>query len=148
MRILDGYRDTGEGKVMVKARAEIIIDRPADVVWARVRDFVDVSWVPGAERSQMDGDLRTVWMKGRESPVQQRLVHHDDVKREFGYRLATDVVLGPGKSISGLEGTFAVTPQGDSSWVTWDVDTDEFIAGNVSKEYQGALNNLKAMLEG
>ena len=137
---------------MVKARAEIVIDQPADVVWARIRDFEDVSWIPRTETSRLEGDRRIVRMQGHTSDVVQQLLHHDDENRVYSYRLVleTDLgsVLGPGKKLSKLEAAIAVTPKGESSWLTYDVDTDDFLVAAVNAEYQGALNNLKALLEG
>jgi hypothetical protein len=132
---------------MVKARAELVIDRPADVVWARIRDFVDVSWIPNTETSRLEGDKRIVRMRGRPSDVVQRLLNHDDKNRTFSYCLASDVEIAPGKKISKLEATVAVNPKGESSsWLTYDVDTDDFLVAAVNAEYQASLNNLKTLL--
>ena len=45
---------------MGEARAEITINRSADDVWATVGNFGDVTWMPGVETSELDGDDRVV----------------------------------------------------------------------------------------
>ena len=45
---------------MGEARAEITINRSADDVWETVGNFGDVTWMPGVERSELDGDDRIV----------------------------------------------------------------------------------------
>jgi hypothetical protein len=138
---------------MVKARAEQIIDRPPDVVWGRISNFVDVTWIPNTGESRMDGDLRYVKMGGGTFEVAQRLVTQDDENHTYTYRLATELDLasryGPGTVAKDLEATITVHPKGDSSsWITWDVDTHDFMVDGVRDEYQGALDNLKTVLEG
>jgi Polyketide cyclase / dehydrase and lipid transport len=143
---------------MVMLRAEVVIDRTADEVWARIGNFVNVSWIPGAESSRLDGDVRTVQMngsnklKGKKFEVSQQLLHHDDAARTYSYCLATNMdfesMFGPGRKLTQFRGTIAVEPHGDSvARVTFDIDTDEFLAGSINHEYQRALNNLKALME-
>ena len=137
---------------MVMARAEVLIDRTADEIWARIRDFGDVSWIPNTESSRLDGDIRTVQMKGVDFDETQRLLHHDDATRSYSYRLTSNIdfesIFGPGNKFTGLQGSIALEPCGASSCrVTYDVETDEFLVGVVNREYQGALDNLKALME-
>ena len=47
---------------MGEARAEITIDRPADDVWAVIGNFGELSWMPGVETSELDGDDRILGM--------------------------------------------------------------------------------------
>jgi hypothetical protein len=48
-----------------------------------------------------------------------------------------------------IDGTIAVIPQGDSaSLVTWDIETEDFMIEGTHKEYQAALESLKAQLGG
>lgn len=139
---------------MAKARAETIINRPADEVWARVRNFGDVSWVPNTDTCTLDGDERTIRMKWMDDfELVQRRVSYDDAGRTFSYALAKEfdlsVIFGPGHVVNQIDGTLAVTPQGDdSSLVTYDVETNDFLIDGTHAEYQGAINNLKALLEG
>jgi len=133
---------------MVEARAEIVIDRPADEVWARIRDFADVSWIPNTASVRMDGDVRRVTMEGLSVEVAQRLVSHDDEARTFSYEMAERLEPAPGFVVEFLEAVVEVTPIDDSSTrVTYDVDTHDFMVAAVNAEYQGALDKLKGMLE-
>jgi hypothetical protein len=138
---------------MAKAQATTTIAKPADEVWGRIRDFVDVTWIPNTESSFMEGDERHVKMQGMSFEVVQRLVNHDDAGRTYSYELPRPIdlepVLGPGHVVSKIDATIVVAPASDSeSFVTWDVDTEDFMVGGVHAEYQGALDNLKALLEG
>ena len=138
---------------MAKARAETTIAKPADEVWGRIRDFVDVSWIPNTESSWMEGDERHVKMQSMSTEVVQRLVDHDDEGRTYSYGLPRPIdlesILGPGHVVEKIDATITVTPSGDSeSYVTYDVDTEDFMVDHVHEEYQGALDNLKALLEG
>lgn len=143
---------------MVMKRAEVLIDRTADEVWARIGNFVEVSWIPGTESSRLDGDVRTVVMvgsnklKGKKFEVSQQLLHHDHAARTYSYCLATNMdfesMFGPGRTLTQFRGTVAVEPYSDAiARVTFDIETDEFLAGAINQEYQRALNNLKAQME-
>jgi hypothetical protein len=138
---------------MVKRRAETTIKRSADDVWARVRDFGDVTWIPPARECRVEGDLRTVVVPGVDMVLVQRLAHHDDEQRTYTYTLPAPLdltrVLGPDAMVNLLDGTLTVTPQGeDASFVTWEVDTEEFLVESTHEEYQRGLDTLKAELEG
>jgi hypothetical protein len=138
---------------MEKRRAETVIDKPADEVWARVRDFGDISWIPDTEQCVVEGDVRKISRAAWSFELEQRLVDHDDVARTYSYSLPGDLdlssLIGPGKIVRKLDGTLAVTPDGPSrSVVTWDIETEDFLIPGVHAEYQNALESLKAQLEG
>ena len=141
---------------MVKRRAETVIKRPADEVWARIGDFGDISWIPNAESWRMEGQDRIVTRKVWEPlgfVLVQRLVHHDDAERTYSYTLpgplSFEKLIGPGKVANVLDGTLTVTPQGDNeSVVTWDLETEDFLIEGTHAEYQHALETVKAELEG
>ena len=138
---------------MVAARAEKTILRSADDVWARIGDFGDLSWVPGVESVALEGDERSIRMRGLSITNVQRLLSHDDASRSYSYCVAGELdlssVLGPGKVMRHLEATLTVTPTGAlSSNVTHDVDTEEFLVEGTRAEYQRALDSVKAELEG
>ena len=138
---------------MAKARAEQTIDRPADVVWARIRDFGDVTWVPNTASCRLDGDVRTIKMQGRDFEVKERLLGHDDANRACTYDLAEPIdleaVFGPGFKATHLLATLSVTPKGESSsTVTWDIhDAADALLAGTHAEYQAALDHLKVLLE-
>ena len=121
-------------------------------VWARIRDFGDVSWIPNTVSCRRDGDVRTISMAGGIFDVAERLLSQDDANRTYSYNLAKELdleaVLGPGWKATHLQASLTVTPKGKSSWVTWDIHdaVDVFLAGTHA-EYQAALDHLKVLLE-
>jgi len=50
--------------------------------------------------------------------------------------------------VNTITGTLVVNPQGESSsYVTWDIETEDFMIEGVHAEYQASLDNLKSLLE-
>jgi hypothetical protein len=136
---------------MAKDRAQTIIERPAEVVWAKVGDFADVTWIPRTQSSTLEGDDRSVRMEGMDFDLVQRLLERDDTTRSYRYCLANpgDLERAIGREVPGLEAVIAVTPNDESSCtVTWDVEAADFMVAGAAGEYQRALENLKAILEG
>ncbi len=138
---------------MALARAETTIGQPADVVWARIRDFGDITWIPNTESCRMEGDVRHIRMVGLEFEVIEELLAQDDAERSCAYRLVNPEdlarILGPGKEVASLEATLRVTDlEPAAALVTWDIDTDDLLVASVQAEYQAALDNLKALLVG
>jgi carbon monoxide dehydrogenase subunit G len=134
--------------------AEATIARPADEVWSRIRDFGEVSWIPGVASCTVEGDVRTVTMQGVNFSISQRLLSADEARRRYTYCFDGDLDLqplfGPGAVVREFEATLAVTPAGpQSSIVSYDLETSaEFFVDAVHAEYQGAVDSLKAELEG
>ena len=126
---------------MGDARAETTIDRPADEVWAKVGDFGDLSWMPGVDTCELQGDERVLGMFGMR--IVERQLRRDDAARTLTYGIV-DGDMKPEKH----EATITVTPQGSSSHVTWDVTTDENMVEAMRGAYEGALASLKSQLEG
>ena len=126
---------------MGEARAETTIDKPADEVWATIGDFGGLDWMPGLDSCRVEGDDRILGMMGME--ITERQLRRDDANRTYTY----GIVGGP-VQVEKHEATITVTPQGDGSHVTWDVDTDDHMVEMMHGSYQGALDALKAKLEG
>ena len=63
----------------------------ADEVWKRVGDFADMSWMPGVESCEVDGEgvgsVRKVGMPGGTS-VEETLEAHDEATRSLSYSIA------------------------------------------------------------
>jgi hypothetical protein len=138
-------------------RAEAMINKPADVIWARIGNFTDISWIPGSEeaRATMNGDLRTVtrdaWDKIGFS-LTQRLTEHDDKRHIYSYAIPEAVsfekMMGPGKIAHAINGTLRVTPISETqSHVTWELVMEDFLIDGAFREYQKALDTVKAKLE-
>jgi carbon monoxide dehydrogenase subunit G len=127
---------------MGEARAETRIERPADDVWAVIGDFGELGWMPGIDTCELDGpDTRVLGMFGMR--VVERQLSRDDAGRTLTYGIV-DGDMKPEVH----EATITVTPDADASNVTWDVTTDEGMVEVMKGAYQGALDSLKAQLEG
>jgi carbon monoxide dehydrogenase subunit G len=127
-----------DGGAVGKGHAEIDIDKPADAVWAVAGDFGGIGgWMPGIESCTLEGDDRTLKMMGME--ITERLVRRDDSAREIVYGIVAGV---PG--VGHHEATITVTPEGDASHVTWDVDVEpDEMTDMMQGIYQQSLQALK-----
>ena len=127
---------------MGEARAEITIDRPADEVWATVGNFGELTWMPGVDTSELDGDNRILGMFGS-----MRVVEHQYARDDEGRTLTYGIVEGDIKP-EVHRATITVIPAGSGSFVTWDVTTDDAMVEVMQGAYSGALEALKTLLEG
>lgn len=127
---------------MGSKRAETTIAKPADEVWAVVRDFGGLDkWAPGIEKCTLEGDERTVTTMGME--IVERLIRLDENERVLTYGIVSGAV-----PVQQHEATITVTPKGDASHVTYDVDTDDAMVDMMSGMYASSLEALKTKLEG
>ena len=127
---------------MGEARAEITIDRPADEVWAKIGNFGDLTWMPGVDSCEVDGDDRTLGMFGSMRVVERQYAR-DDAERTLTYGIV-DGDMKPEVH----RATIKVNPAGNGSFVTWDVTADDSLVELMQGAYVGALEALKAALEG
>jgi carbon monoxide dehydrogenase subunit G len=125
-----------------KARAEIKIDKPADEVWAVTGDFGGLGgWMPGIESCTLEGEDRLLKMMGME--ITERLIRRDENERAIVYGIVGGVPVGR------HEATITVTPEGQSSLVTWDVDVEpDDMTDMMHQIYQQSLQALKDHLGG
>ena len=126
---------------MGEGRAEITIDRPADDVWAVIGNFGELTWMPGVETCELDGDDRILGMFG------MRIVERQLARDEEGKSLTYGIVDGDMKP-EVHRATITVMPAGSGSFVTWDVETDDNMVEVMQGAYTGALGALKEQLEG
>jgi len=127
---------------MGSGQAAIDIDASADRVWAVAGDFGGIgSWMPGIESCRVEGEDRILEMMGM--TITERLVARDGSGRSLTYSIAS------GAPVESHEAVITVSPSGDSSHVTWDVDaTPDEMADLMVTLYQQALEALKAHVEG
>jgi protein-tyrosine phosphatase len=60
--------------------ASVSVERPADVVWARIGQFGGIDkWMPGVDSCVVDGDVRRLSVFGMD--ITERLVARDDAAR-------------------------------------------------------------------
>jgi polyketide cyclase/dehydrase/lipid transport protein len=129
---------------MAKAYYSAVLDRPAEDVWAVVRDFngypryiegVDQSAIEDEKSGDSVGAVRSFRYGGRW--IRQRLVALSDADRSFTYAgfepfrfPSEDGAMNPLAPIN-YEGTLRVTPvvDGDRAfvewWLTFDCNSDE-----------------------
>ena len=139
---------------MGRDQATTVIQRPADEVWARIRDFGDLSWYPGVESCTLDGDIRTIRIQALDVEIVERQTNHDAAARTYTFCLIGEVNLeavygDPNRILRNLEATITVHPENDSSSViVWDVEADDDLVRGARDGYQNAIDSLKAELEG
>jgi hypothetical protein len=125
---------------MGEARAEITIDQPADDVWGVVGNFGELTWMPGVETCELEGDDRILGMFGMR--IVERQFARDDEARTLTYGIV-DGDMKPEVH----RATITVMPAGSGSFVTWDVETDDAMVEVMQGAYTGALTALKEQLE-
>ena len=127
---------------MGEARAEITIERPADEVWAKIGNFGELTWMPGVDTCELDGDDRILGMFGSMRIVERQFARNDEERT-----LTYGIVDGDMKP-EVHRATIKVNPAGSGSFVTWDVETDDAMVEVMQGAYVGALEALKVQLEG
>ena len=147
---------------MPKAMMETKISRPADEVWATIREFAGLDWYPGIESCRLEGDVRVAKTEGFPLEVDERLVHHDDSERTYtyavvGFRGETKFPLGDGTllDLSTMTGhhraRITVLPVNSTTCrVTYDLELDpghDETLGATSGQYQDVLDHLKRQME-
>jgi carbon monoxide dehydrogenase subunit G len=126
---------------MATGRAEVTVAKAPDEVWGLVGGFGGLdAWMPGIESCTVEGDLRTLSLTGME--IVEQLRGRDEAARRITYGIVKAPV-----PVEHHEATITVTPEGDGSRVTWDVEVrpDELLGIFVST-YEGALQAVKERL--
>ncbi|GIU87178.1 MAG: hypothetical protein KatS3mg009_1693 [Acidimicrobiia bacterium] len=117
------------------------VAKAPDEVWGLVGGFGGLdAWMPGIESCTVEGDLRTLSLTGME--IVEQLRGRDEAARRITYGIVKAPV-----PVEHHEATITVTPEGDGSRVTWDVEVrpDELLGIFVST-YEGALQAVKERL--
>jgi hypothetical protein len=97
--------------------------------------------MPGVESCRVEGEDRILVTMGME--ITERLVSKDDVARVLTYSITN------GAPVESHQGVITVTPTGETSHVTWDVDaTPDEMAEVMTSIYQQSLAALKTHVEG
>jgi carbon monoxide dehydrogenase subunit G len=127
---------------MSTATAAIDIAASPDEVWTVIGDFGGIGrWMPGIDSCRLEGDDRILEITGMS--ITERLVSRDDARRTLAYAIVEGV------PVNSHQATISVTPQGESSHVTWDVEAEPAeMASMLGGVYQQALDALKGFIEG
>jgi mxaD protein len=127
---------------MATGQAAIDIKGSPDEVWVVVGDFGGIGgWMPGMDSCKVVGEDRILETMGM--TITERLVSKDDGGRALTYAIVD------GAPVESHQAVITVSPSGDTSRVTWDVEAkpDE-MADLMATIYQQALEALKTHIEG
>ncbi len=122
------------GPVRQKMDEEITINAPAATVWGLIKNFDDMSWLPGvkstsATQGNNKGSIRVLTLQDGGS-ITEELKKYDDKKMTYSYKI-TEMSTAKTISHAGAEekvpvlpvdnysATLQVEDQGGSALVTW-----------------------------
>ncbi len=151
------------GPTRQKVTEKVTINAPADVVWARIRNFDALKdWHPAvaespADKGNAEGSVRQLKLKGG-GELTETLEAYDDAKKRYSYR-AKD---GGALPVTNYTSTISVAADGSGSVVEWrgafyrgypnndppPDRNDEAAVKAVTAVYQAGLANLKKLVEG
>jgi Polyketide cyclase / dehydrase and lipid transport len=150
------------GPTRQKATEKVVIDAPASVVWARIKNFDALKdWHPAVAESPADngnneGSVRSLKLKGG-GVLSEKLESWDDAKMKYSYR-AKD---GGALPVTNYTSTISVVADGNKAVVEWrgafyrgypnndppPEQNDEAAVAAVTGVYQSGLANLKKLVE-
>jgi mxaD protein len=164
------------GPVRQKAEEEITINAPAEKVWAIIKDYGDLSWLPGVKSVTVDkgnekGSIRVLTLKDG-GTITEELKKHDDKAMSYAYKI-TDMSTAKTITHAGVEEKVPVLPvdnyaasidltaNGDTTVVSWKAGyyraymnnnppeemNEEAANTAVTALLKSGLQNLKALAE-
>jgi hypothetical protein len=129
-------------RLMAEGKAEARIAAAPDEVWALVGEFDGLdTWMPGIDKSELDGDVRKLQTMGME--VHEQLKSRDHSARTISY----SIVQAP-MPLEHHLATITVLPDGDGSLLVWEYEVrpDEMAAA-FGPVYEGSAQAVKARFE-
>jgi carbon monoxide dehydrogenase subunit G len=101
------------GPVRQKAEEEITINAPAAKVWGIIKNYDDMSWLPGVKSTTADngnnkGSIRVITLKDG-GTITEELKKYDDKKMTYAYKI-TDMSTAKTITHSGAEEKVPVLP--------------------------------------
>ena len=127
---------------MASATAQASIARNPDDLWKVIREFGDLSYMPGIESCTVDGDVRTVGTMGIE--VKEQLRDLDDDTRRISY----SIVESPMSNMVSHLCTISVEAEGDGTHLTWTVEVEpDDLLPLFQGIYEGSVAALKDKFE-
>ncbi len=150
------------GPTRQKATEKVTINAPADVVWAKIKNFDALKdWHPAvaespADRGNTEGSVRSIKFKGS-GALTETLESYDDAQKKYSYR-AKD---GGALPVTNYTSTIRVSAEGKASVVEWrgafyraypnndppPDQNDEAAVKAISGFYKSGLDNLKKIVE-
>lgn len=122
------------GPVRQKAEEEITINAPAEKVWSIIKNYDDMSWLPGIKSTTADkgngkGSIRVLTLKDG-GTITEELKKYDEKKMSYAYKI-TDMSTAKTITHAGAEEKVPVLPvdnyaasievedKGGSALVSW-----------------------------
>lgn len=150
------------GPTRQKATEKITINAPAEVVWARIKNFDSLKdWHPAvaespADKGNAEGSVRSLKLKGG-GTLSETLESFDEAQKKYSYR-AKD---GGALPVTNYTSTIKVTADGKVSVVEWrgafyrgfpnndppPDQNDEAAVKAITGVYKSGLENLKKLAE-
>ncbi len=138
---------------MAEYSTEAEFELSADALWAAVRDFGDVSWLPGKPKFSSEGEgpgmIRTLHISPIPT-VREQLDGIDDEGRAISYRIIEGIPM----PVKDYRASMQVVDVGEGRsrliWSsTWEPDgvTQEKAAKVVANMYDNVLKSMKSKLE-
>lgn len=130
---------------MAKFGVKEIVDFPVTQVWGLLREFGDVSWVPGmGESARVEGEgvgmSRFFGSPGAE--IQETLVAFDEDARTFSYEIPNNLPL----PLDGYRATVVLTDQGDGKTeIDWSCEAEPT---GTAEEADAAVSGMYTTLIG
>ena len=128
---------------MADGKTEVTIAKPPEEVWTLVGQFDGLDeWMPGIEKCEVDGDIRTIETMGME--IQEQLKSRDDATRTISYSIVTAPI-----SLEHHLATISIAEGGVGSILTWawEIRPDD-MAGAFGPVYEGSAQAVKQHFEG
>ena len=164
------------GPVRQKAELEVTINAPTEKVWAIIKDYGDMSWLPAVKSTSVEGGnkkgaVRVLTLKDG-GTITEELKKYDEAKMTYAYKI-TDISTAKTISHSGAEEKVPVLPvdnyaasievesQGGGALVSWKAGyyraymnnnppeemNEEAANTAVNAVLKSGLDNLKALAE-
>jgi len=119
------------------------LDAEAAAVWKLLANFGDVSWIPVADRVDVDGDgvgMRRLIHGAGEHPVIETLTYLNPDRMEVGYSITNNPL-----PVSRFDAVVAVHPKPPGSGIKWEVDYEPL--GSTDADAQAARDAVEAVYE-
>ncbi|MFI3184814.1 MAG: SRPBCC family protein [Methylococcaceae bacterium] len=167
---------SAHGPVRQKVEEDITINAPAEKVWAIIKDFGDLTWLPAVKSTTVEGGnkkgaIRVLTLKDG-GTITEELKKHDDAAMSYAYKI-TDMSTAKTITHAGVEEKVPVLPvdnyaasidltdNGGSTVVSWKAGyyraymnnnppeemNEEAANTAVTAILQAGLKNLKALAE-
>jgi len=150
------------GPTRQKVTEKVVIEAPAETVWAVVKNFDALKdWHPAvaespADKGNTEGSVRTLKLKGGGTMI-EALENYDGAQKKYSYR-AKD---GGALPVTNYTSTLSVVADGGKSVVEWrgafyrgypnnnppPEQNDEAALKAITGVYRSGLDNLKKLIE-